>query len=147
MFFMRMQFYKRYYLFLKRQEQKNSSTLNQLRFKKKKVPSVKAQSRQTISYYPHVMFGSAVSAFGIYHILCNLRLQMKPFNLFHDPTVLDNLVLGSNEPEFLLLIIKYFFIMTFGDINFILILFFFMFTSITININTALHLLLTAEFL
>jgi hypothetical protein len=37
--------------------------------------------------------------------------------------------------------------MTFGDINFILILFFFMFTSITININTALHLLLTAEFL
>ena len=37
--------------------------------------------------------------------------------------------------------------MTFGDINFIIILFFFMFSTITINVNTALHLLLTAEFL
>ena len=37
--------------------------------------------------------------------------------------------------------------MLLGDFNFILILFFIMYTSITININTALHLLLTAEFL
>ena len=37
--------------------------------------------------------------------------------------------------------------MTFGDINFIIILFFILFASITININTSLHLLLTAEFL
>ena len=37
--------------------------------------------------------------------------------------------------------------MTFGDINFIILLFFILFTSITINVNTSLHLLLTAEFL
>lgn len=37
--------------------------------------------------------------------------------------------------------------MLLGDINFILLLFFFMFTSFTININTSLHFLLTAEFL
>jgi len=37
--------------------------------------------------------------------------------------------------------------MTFGDINFIILLFFILFSSITINVNTSLHLLLTAEFL
>ena len=37
--------------------------------------------------------------------------------------------------------------MILGDFNFILCLFFIMYTSMTININTALHLLLTAEFL
>jgi hypothetical protein len=37
--------------------------------------------------------------------------------------------------------------MTFGDINFIIVLFIMMFASITINVNTSLHLLLTAEFL
>jgi len=37
--------------------------------------------------------------------------------------------------------------MTFGDMNFIFILFFIIFLSISINVNTALHLLLTAEFL
>lgn len=37
--------------------------------------------------------------------------------------------------------------MIFGEINFIIILFFFLFASIIININTAIHLLLTAEFL
>ena len=37
--------------------------------------------------------------------------------------------------------------MTFGDLNFIIILFFFILLSLVININTALHLLLTAEFL
>ena len=37
--------------------------------------------------------------------------------------------------------------MTFGDINFIILLFFILFSSITIIVNTSLHLLLTAEFL
>lgn len=37
--------------------------------------------------------------------------------------------------------------MVFGDINFLFLLFFIMFTSIALNINTALHLLLTAELL
>lgn len=37
--------------------------------------------------------------------------------------------------------------MTFGELNFILLLFFLIFLSISINVNTALHLLLTAEFL
>jgi len=37
--------------------------------------------------------------------------------------------------------------MVLGDINFIFILFFVMLTSIILNINTALHLLLTAELL
>ena len=37
--------------------------------------------------------------------------------------------------------------MSFGDLNFIIILFFFVLLSIVINVNTALHLLLTAEFL
>jgi len=37
--------------------------------------------------------------------------------------------------------------MTFGDINFVILLFFILFSSITINVNTSLHLLLTAEFL
>ena len=37
--------------------------------------------------------------------------------------------------------------MTFGDINFVILLFFILFTSITVNVNTSLHLLLTAEFL
>jgi len=37
--------------------------------------------------------------------------------------------------------------MTFGDINFIILLLFLLFASITINVNTSLHLLLTAEFL
>ena len=37
--------------------------------------------------------------------------------------------------------------MTFGDINFVILLFFILFESITINVNTSLHLLLTAEFL
>ncbi len=37
--------------------------------------------------------------------------------------------------------------MVLGDLNFIFILFFIMFTSIVLNINTALHLLLTAELL
>ena len=37
--------------------------------------------------------------------------------------------------------------MTFGDINFIILLFFILFSSITINVSTSLHLLLTAEFL
>ena len=37
--------------------------------------------------------------------------------------------------------------MTFGDINFVILLFFILFASITINVNTSLHLLLTAEFL
>ena len=37
--------------------------------------------------------------------------------------------------------------MTFGDINFFILLFFILFASITINVNTSLHLLLTAEFL
>jgi len=34
-----------------------------------------------------------------------------------------------------------------GEINFILVLFFFLFFSIVVNVNTAVHLLLTAEFL
>jgi hypothetical protein len=37
--------------------------------------------------------------------------------------------------------------MILGEINFILILFFFLLTTIVINVNTAVHLLLTAEFL
>lgn len=37
--------------------------------------------------------------------------------------------------------------MILGEINFILIIFFFLITSIVVNINTAIHLLLTAEFL
>lgn len=37
--------------------------------------------------------------------------------------------------------------MILGEVNFIIILFFYIFTSIIINVNTALHLLLTAEFL
>ena len=37
--------------------------------------------------------------------------------------------------------------MVLGDLNFIFILFFIMFTSIALNVNTALHLLLTAELL
>jgi hypothetical protein len=37
--------------------------------------------------------------------------------------------------------------MIFGDLNFIIILFFFILISLVINLNTALHLLLTAEFL
>jgi len=37
--------------------------------------------------------------------------------------------------------------MIFGDLNLIFILFFFFFLTIVININTALHLLLTAELL
>lgn len=37
--------------------------------------------------------------------------------------------------------------MLIGEVNFILLIFFFIFTSIVININTALHLILTAEFL
>lgn len=37
--------------------------------------------------------------------------------------------------------------MLFGDFNFILILFFLILASVALNINTALHLLLTAEFL
>ena len=38
-------------------------------------------------------------------------------------------------------------LMLIGEVNFILLIFFFIFTSIVININTALHLILTAEFL
>ena len=37
--------------------------------------------------------------------------------------------------------------MVLGELNFIIILFFFLMTSIVINVNTAIHLLLTAEFL
>ena len=37
--------------------------------------------------------------------------------------------------------------MIFGDLNFVLVLFFLLFTSIVINVNTSLHLLLTAELL
>lgn len=37
--------------------------------------------------------------------------------------------------------------MTLGDFNFLFLLFFIMFTSIALNVNTALHLLLTAEIL
>jgi NADH:ubiquinone oxidoreductase subunit K len=37
--------------------------------------------------------------------------------------------------------------MVLGDLNFVFILFFVMFTSIALNVNTALHLLLTAELL
>jgi len=37
--------------------------------------------------------------------------------------------------------------MVLGDLNFIFILFFLMFTSMALNVNTALHLLLTAELL
>ena len=37
--------------------------------------------------------------------------------------------------------------MTLGDFNFIFLIFFIMFTSIALNVNTALHLLLTAEIL
>lgn len=37
--------------------------------------------------------------------------------------------------------------MLFGDFNFIMILFFLILTSVALNTNTALHLLLTAEFL
>lgn len=37
--------------------------------------------------------------------------------------------------------------MTLGDFNFIFIIFFVMFASIALNVNTALHLLLTAEIL
>jgi len=37
--------------------------------------------------------------------------------------------------------------MTFGELNFLFFLFFVLFTTIIININTAIHLLLTAEFL
>lgn len=37
--------------------------------------------------------------------------------------------------------------MILGELNFIVILFLFLFTSIVINTNTAIHLLLTAEFL
>jgi hypothetical protein len=37
--------------------------------------------------------------------------------------------------------------MLFGDLNFIFLLFFIIFVSIAMNVNTALHLLLTAEFL
>ena len=37
--------------------------------------------------------------------------------------------------------------MLFGDLNFIILIFFLIFTSIGLNVNTALHLLLTAEFL
>ena len=39
------------------------------------------------------------------------------------------------------------YIMSLGDINFILILFTIVFFSLAVNINTALHLLLTAEIL
>jgi hypothetical protein len=35
--------------------------------------------------------------------------------------------------------------MVFGDINLVFILFFIFFLTITLNVNTALHLLLTAE--
>lgn len=38
-------------------------------------------------------------------------------------------------------------LMLIGEVNFILLIFFFIFTSIVVNINTALHLILTAEFL
>lgn len=37
--------------------------------------------------------------------------------------------------------------MTLGDFNFVFFIFFVMFTSIALNVNTALHLLLTAELL
>ena len=37
--------------------------------------------------------------------------------------------------------------MVFGDINFIIIIFLLIMSSIALNVNTALHLLLTAEFL
>jgi len=37
--------------------------------------------------------------------------------------------------------------MVLGDLNFIFIIFFILFTSIVLNVNTALHLLLTAELL
>ena len=37
--------------------------------------------------------------------------------------------------------------MILGEVNFIILLFFFIFSSIVINVNTAVHLLLTAEFL
>lgn len=37
--------------------------------------------------------------------------------------------------------------MVLGDLNFVFIIFFIMFTSIALNVNTALHLLLTAELL
>jgi hypothetical protein len=39
------------------------------------------------------------------------------------------------------------YILIFGDINFVLIVFFLFFLTIVVNINTALHLLLTAELL
>ena len=39
------------------------------------------------------------------------------------------------------------YLMVLGEINFIILLFFFLFASIVINVNTAVHLLLTAEFL
>jgi hypothetical protein len=105
------QFYKRYYTFLKNQEQRKSLALNQIRFKSKKFQNktesiVKARPWKISRYSKHIIFGAIVGGLWIFHTWCNVKLQWSPFNLLHDPTVLEHLAFGFDEPELLKFLIK-----------------------------------------